>query len=186
MDQGTIQNYILRSWSLVKMGTTLNQRKLFFNLPKVKRRLSALEEGDLRPDHITLIAKELGVTEKEVVEMNCRLSGDVSLNAPLNEDGNSVEWQDRLVDEGSDQESCVAESEKSETRRRALRLALAVLDDRERQIFEARRLVDPPSRSRSSRRSFASRESGSGRSKVVPFKRCGGRCMGRCRGHGIL
>ena len=139
-----IQNYILRSWSLVKIGTTFNQRKLFFNLPKAKRRLSALDGGDLRPDQITLIAKRLAVTEKEVVEMNRRLSGDVSLNVPLNEDGVSVEWQDRLVDEGSDQESCVAESEESETRRKALRLALTVLDDRERQIFEARRLVDPP------------------------------------------
>jgi RNA polymerase sigma-32 factor len=139
-----IQNYILRSWSLVKMGTTFNQRKLFFNLPKAKRRLSALEGGDLRPDQVTLIAKGLGVTEKEVVEMNRRLSGDVSLNVPLSENGASVEWQDRLVDEGSDQESCVAESEESETRRKALRLALMVLDYRERQIFEARRLVDPP------------------------------------------
>ena len=139
-----IQNYILRSWSLVKMGTTFNQRKLFFNLPKAKRRLSALDGGDLRSDQVTLIAKGLGVTEKEVVEMNRRLSGDVSLNVPLNEDGDSVEWQDRLVAEASDQELLVAESEELETRRKVLRLALTVLDDRERQIFEARRLVDPP------------------------------------------
>ena len=142
--KAAIQDYIVRSWSLVKMGTTLNQRKLFFNLGKAKHRLSALGEGDLRPDQVTLVAEGLGVSEKEVVEMNRRLSGDISLNAPLNEDGDSGEWQERLVDEASDQESRVAESEESEIRREALRVALRVLDDRERQIFEGRRLFDPP------------------------------------------
>ena len=142
--KAAIQDYIVRSWSLVKMGTTLNQRKLFFNLGKAKHRLSALGEGDLRPDQVTLVAGGLGVSEKEVVEMNRRLSGDISLNAPLNEDGDSGEWQERLVDEASDQESRVAESEESEIRREALRVALRVLDDRERQIFEGRRLFDPP------------------------------------------
>jgi RNA polymerase sigma-32 factor len=142
--KAAIKNYIVRSWSLVKMGTTANQKKLFFNLPRAKRRLSALQDGDLRPDQVTLIANELGVTEQDVVEMNRRLSGDFSLNAPLNEDENSAEWQDRLVEEGSDQESLLAESEEYEARKTALGLALKVLDGRERHIFEARRLVDPP------------------------------------------
>jgi RNA polymerase sigma-32 factor len=142
--RAAIQDYILRSWSLVKMGTTVNQKKLFFNLPKAKRRLLALQEGDLRPDQITLIADELGVTEQDVVEMNRRLFGDVSLNVPLNEEDDSLQWQDQLVEEDSDQESRLAESEESETRRRALGMALTVLDDRERHIFEARRLFDPP------------------------------------------
>ena len=142
--KAAIQDYILRSWSLVKMGTTVDQRKLFFNLGKAKQRLSALEVGDLRPDQVTLIAEELDVSEKEVVEMNRRLNGDISLNAPLNEDGDSGEWQDWLVDAASDQESHVVESEESKIRREALRVALTVLDDRERQIFEGRRLLDPP------------------------------------------
>ena len=142
--KAAIKDYIMRSWSLVKMGTTANQKKLFFNLPKAKRRLSALQDGDLRPDLVTLIAQELGVTDQDVVEMNWRLSGDVSLNVSVNEDDDSVEWQDRLAEEGSDQESHLAESEEYETRRTALGLALTVLDDRERHIFESRRLVDPP------------------------------------------
>ena len=142
--KAAIKNYIVRSWSLVKMGTTANQKKLFFNLSKAKRRLSGLQDGDLRPDQVTLIANDLGVTDQDVVEMNWRLRGDVSLNVPLSEDDNSVEWQDRLVEEGSDQESHLAESEEYKTRRTALGLALTVLDDRERRIFEARRLVDPP------------------------------------------
>ena len=142
--KAAIKNYIVRSRSLVKMGTTANQKKLFFNLPRVKRRLSALQDGDLRPDQVTLIANELGVTEQDVVEMNRRLSGDVSLNAPLRDGDDSVEWQDRLVEEGFDPESHLAETEEYEARRTALGLALKVLDDRERHIFEARRLVDPP------------------------------------------
>jgi RNA polymerase sigma-32 factor len=142
--KAAIQNYILRSWSLVKMGTTVNQKKLFFNLPKAKRRMSALQDGDLRSDQVTLIANELGVTEQDVVEMNRRMSGDLSLNVPMNEDDDSVEWQDRLVEDSSDQESCLAESEESETRRRVLGVALTVLNDRERHIFEARRLMDTP------------------------------------------
>src|SRR5262247_2081878 len=97
--KAAIQEYILRSWSLVKMGTTANQKKLFFNLRKAKSRISALEEGDLRPDQVKLIAKRLGVTEQDVVDMNRRLGGDVSLNAPIRDDGNSGQWQDWLVDE---------------------------------------------------------------------------------------
>ncbi len=142
--KAAIQEYILRSWSLVKMGTTANQKKLFFNLRKAKSRISALEEGDLRPDQVKLIAKRLGVTEQDVVEMNRRLSGDVSLNAPIREEGDSGEWQDWLVDDASDQETRLAENEESDNRRKALVDALSVLNERERRIFEARRLTDDP------------------------------------------
>ena len=111
--KAAIQEYILRSWSLVKMGTTANQKKLFFNLRKAKSQISALEEGDLRPDQVKLIAKRLGVTEQDVVDMNRRLGGDVSLNAPIREDGDSGEWQDWLVDDVADQETRLAESEEA-------------------------------------------------------------------------
>jgi RNA polymerase sigma-32 factor len=142
--KAAIQEYILRSWSLVKMGTTANQKKLFFNLRKAKSKISALEEGDLRPDQVKLIAKRLGVTEQDVVDMNRRLGGDVSLNAPIREDGDSGEWQDWLVDDVSDQEARLAESEEADNRRKALGEALSVLNERERRIFEARRLADDP------------------------------------------
>jgi RNA polymerase sigma-32 factor len=142
--KAAIQEYILRSWSLVKMGTTANQKKLFFNLRKAKSKISALEEGDLHPDQVKLIAKRLGVTEQDVVDMNRRLGGDVSLNAPIREDGDSGEWQDWLVDEVSDQEARLAESEEADNRRKALGEALSVLNERERRIFEARRLADDP------------------------------------------
>jgi RNA polymerase sigma-32 factor len=142
--KAAIQEYILRSWSLVKMGTTANQKKLFFNLRKAKSKISALEEGDLRPDQVKLIARRLGVTEQDVVDMNRRLGGDVSLNSPIREDGDSGEWQDWLVDDASDQETRLAESEESDNRRKALGDALSVLNDRERRIFEARRLADDP------------------------------------------
>src|SRR5216110_2165877 len=102
--KASIQEYILRSWSLVKMGTTANQKRLFFNLRKVKGKIQALDEGDLKPDQVKLIAKRLGVPEQDVIDMNRRLGGDVSLNAPIREDGDSGEWQDWLVDEVSDQE----------------------------------------------------------------------------------
>jgi RNA polymerase sigma-32 factor len=143
--KAAIQEYILRSWSLVKMGTTANQKKLFFNLRKAKSKISALEDGDLRPDQVKLIAKRLGVTEQDVVDMNRRLGGDVSLNAPIREDGDSGEWQDWLVDDvNADQETQLAESEESDNRRKALGEALSVLNERERRIFEARRLADDP------------------------------------------
>jgi RNA polymerase sigma-32 factor len=142
--KAAIQEYILRSWSLVKMGTTANQKKPFFNLRKAKSKISALEEGDLRPDQVKLIAKRLGVSEQDVVDMNRRLGGDVSLNAPIREDGDSGEWQDWLVDDVNDQETRLAESEESDNRRKALGDALSVLNDRERRIFEARRLADDP------------------------------------------
>src|SRR6266699_3330780 len=142
--KAAIQEYILRSWSLVKMGTTVNQKKVFFNLRKAKSKISALEEGDLRPDQVKLIAKRLGVTEQDVVDMNRRLEGDVSLDAPICGDGNPGEWRDWLVDEHADQETTLAASEEFGGRRKALASALSVLNDRERRIFEARRLAEEP------------------------------------------
>jgi RNA polymerase sigma-32 factor len=142
--KAAIQEYILRSWSLVKMGTTANQKKLFFNLRKAKSRMSAREEGDLRPDQVQLLATRLGVTEQEVVDMNRRLGGDLSLNSPIGEEGESGEWQDWLVAESASQEAQLAEDEETTNRRKALGEALTVLNERERRIFEARRLVDKP------------------------------------------
>jgi RNA polymerase sigma-32 factor len=141
--KASIQEYILRSWSLVKMGTTANQKKLFFNLRKAKSKISALDEGDLRPDQVAQIATKLGVPEQDVIDMNRRLGGDASLNAPLREEGEG-EWQDWLVDDTSDQEVRLVESQESSNRLGALRDALSVLNPRERRIFEARRLVDDP------------------------------------------
>src|ERR1700683_277063 len=142
--KAAIQEYILRSWSLVKMGTTANQKRLFFNLRKVKGQIQALDEGDLKPDQVKTIATKLGVTEQDVIDMNRRLGGDASLNAPIREDGDSGEWMDWLVDDGVSQESRLAESEQSDNRHKALGDALTVLNDRERRIFEARRLADEP------------------------------------------
>ncbi len=142
--KAAIQEYILRSWSLVKMGTTANQKKLFFNLRKAKSKISALDEGDLRPDQVKIIAKRLGVTEQDVVDMNRRLGGDASLNAPIRDDGDSGEWQDWLVDEAPSQERILAETEEKDNRHEALIGALDVLNERERRIFEARRLADDP------------------------------------------
>ena len=142
--KASIQEYILRSWSLVKMGTTANQKKLFFNLRKAKSKISALQEGDLRPDQVQIIAKRLGVTEQDVVDMNRRLGGDASLNAPIREDGDSGEWQDWLADDSESQETVMAAHEELDNRRKALSSALGVLNERERRIFEARRLADDP------------------------------------------
>jgi RNA polymerase sigma-32 factor len=142
--RASIQEYILRSWSLVKMGTTAAQKRLFFNLRKAKSKISALEEGDLKPDQVKQIATRLGVSEQEVVDMNRRLSGDASLNAPIRTDSESGEWQDWLVDDEESQETKLAANEELENRRTALEGALGVLNDRERRIFEARRLADDP------------------------------------------
>jgi len=142
--KASIQEYILRSWSLVKMGTTANQKKLFFNLRKAKSKISALEEGDMRPDQVKLIAKRLGVGEQDVIDMNRRLGGDASLNTPIREDGDSGEWQDWLVDDAPSQERILAENEELDNRRKALGEALTVLNERERRIFEARRLSEDP------------------------------------------
>ncbi|MCD0423477.1 MAG: RNA polymerase sigma factor RpoH [Rhodopseudomonas sp.] len=142
--KASIQEYILRSWSLVKMGTTANQKKLFFNLRKAKSKISALDEGDLHPDQVKLIASRLGVTEQDVVDMNRRLGGDASLNAPIRDDGEPGEWQDWLVDQSPSQEAVMAEHEELDQRRAALNGAIQVLNPRERRIFEARRLADEP------------------------------------------
>ena len=143
--KASIQEYILRSWSLVKMGTTANQKKLFFNLRKAKSKISALEEGDMRPDQVKLIAKRLGVPEQDVIDMNRRLGGDASLNAPIREDGDAGEWQDWLVDTDSvSQETRIIADEQADNRRKALTDALSVLNERERRIFEARRLAEDP------------------------------------------
>ena len=143
--KAAIQEYILRSWSLVKMGTTANQKKLFFNLRKAKSQIAALDDGDLRPDQVKQIATKLGVNEQEVIDMNRRLGGDASLNSPLRADGEGDgEWQDWLVDESDTQESRLVEEEETKNRRDALKDALAVLNERERRIFEARRLTEDP------------------------------------------
>ncbi len=143
--KAAIQEYILRSWSLVKMGTTASQKKLFFNLRKAKSRISALDEGDLRPDQVKLIATKLGVPEQDVIDMNRRLGGDTSLNAPLRADGEGGgEWQDWLVDDQEDQETRLVQDEDKQNRLAALKDALGVLNPRERRIFEARRLADEP------------------------------------------
>jgi RNA polymerase sigma-32 factor len=142
--RAAIQEYILRSWSLVRMVTTTNRKKLFFNLRKAKRKISVIDAGDMRHDQIETIAKRLGVTKQDVIDMNCWLSGDASLNTPIRNDGQSSEWQDWLVDEGASQETTLAARDEFEYRRKALASALSVLNDRERRIFEARRLAEDP------------------------------------------
>jgi RNA polymerase sigma-32 factor len=142
--RAAIQEYILRSWSLVKMGTTAAQKKLFFNLRKAKTKIEAIEEGDMTPEHVATIADQLGVAEDEVVQMNRRLTGpDASLNAPLRSDSES-EWQDWLADDTIDQETRMAEREEMGERHDLLTGALGELTDREREIIQARRLQDDP------------------------------------------
>ena len=143
--KASIQEYILRSWSLVKMGTTANQKRLFFNLRKVKSKIQAVEDGDLRPDQVAEIATKLNVSEAEVISMNRRLAGDASLNAPIRaSEGESGQWQDWLVDDSESQEDMLVEQDQLETRRAMLNSALGVLNEREKRIFEARRLRDDP------------------------------------------
>jgi RNA polymerase sigma-32 factor len=142
--KAAIQEYILRSWSLVKMGTTANQKKLFFNLRKAQSKISILDDGDMRLDQVKIIARRIGVTETDVIHMNRRLSGDAPLNAAIREDGDSGEWQDWLVDDSPDQETTLAASEEFDNRRKTLSDALTVLNERERRIFGARRLADDP------------------------------------------
>ena len=140
--KASIQEYIMRSWSLVKISATANQRKLFFNLRRAKSRISSLDGGDLRSDQVKQIAKQLGASERDVIDMDRRLSGDASLNVPLREgDG---EWQDLLADDADDQEHKLVESEEASKRHDALSASLGVLNPRERRIFEARRLTDDP------------------------------------------
>ncbi|KQX20370.1 MULTISPECIES: RNA polymerase sigma factor RpoH [unclassified Sphingomonas] len=143
--KASIQEYILRSWSLVKMGTTAAQKKLFFNLRRMKSQLEAFEDGDLKPEDLKKIATDLGVTEEEVTSMNRRMAmgGDASLNVSMNEDGEG-EWQDMLVDQGQLQDERLAEVEERSVRHNMLNEALAALNDREKHILVERRLVDEP------------------------------------------
>ncbi|MEM7060020.1 MAG: RNA polymerase sigma factor RpoH [Pseudomonadota bacterium] len=145
--RASIQEYILRSWSLVKLGTTAAQKKLFFNLRKAKGKIGALEDGDMRPEHVEKIATDLGVTETEVISMNRRMSGggDSSLNAPLKGDGEGVsEWQDWLADDDADQATAYAEEQEMDVRRDLLMEAMEALNERERYILTERRLKDDP------------------------------------------
>src|SRR3990167_2343947 len=142
--RASIQEYILRSWSLVKMGTTAAQKKLFFNLRKAKSQLQALDEGDLRPELVQTIARKFGVSEADVVSMNRRLGGDASLNAPVRADAEAGEGQDWLADDAPSQEDLLGETQELNQRKNYLSNALASLNDRERRIFEARRLTDQP------------------------------------------
>jgi len=141
--KASIQEYVLRSWSLVKMGTTASQKKLFFNLRTMKGQIQALEEGDLKPEHVKQIATRLGVDEQEVVNMNRRLSGDASLNAHVSADAEG-EWQDWLVDDTASQEEILVGNEEKTMRNAMLTQALEKLTDRERRVFEARKLQDEP------------------------------------------
>ncbi|MEL7092089.1 MAG: RNA polymerase sigma factor RpoH [Pseudomonadota bacterium] len=144
--RASIQEYILRSWSLVKLGTTSAQKKLFFNLRKAKAKIGALEEGDLRPENVAQIATDLGVTEEEVISMNRRLSGgDASLNATVGSEGEgTMQWQDWLEDEDADQAADYEARDELEVRREMLAEALSVLNDREKDILTQRRLADQP------------------------------------------
>ncbi len=144
--RASIQEYILRSWSLVKMGTTSAQKKLFFNLRKAKNRIGALEEGDLRPENVDRIANDLNVTKDEVISMNRRMAGgDASLNAQIGVEGEgSSEWQDWLEDEDADQASDYAEKDELESRRELLNAAMEDLNDREKDILIKRKLQDSP------------------------------------------
>jgi RNA polymerase sigma-32 factor len=142
--RAAIQEYVLRSWSMVKLGTTAAQKKLFFNLRKAKNHIGAIEEGDLTPEHVATLSDRLGVTEREVTEMNRRLSGpDASLNAPLRSEGES-EWQDWLADDTVDQETRLAEREEMGDRHNLLENAMGELTAREQEIIRARRLREEP------------------------------------------
>jgi RNA polymerase sigma-32 factor len=142
--KATIQEYVLRSWSLVKLGTTANQKKLFFGLRRAKSRIAAFEEGDLHPDHVAAIAILLGVQDREVVEMNRRMNGDRTLNAPIGGERGGAEWLDWLVDDHLSVEAALVAQEQQSSRTAALGRALIDLGTRERRILEARRLSDEP------------------------------------------
>jgi RNA polymerase sigma-32 factor len=142
--RASIHDYILRSWSLVKIGTTASQKKLFFKLRSAKNKIAALQNGDMHPDQVTLIAKSLGVTDREVVDMNRRLAGDSSLNTPIHDEGQTGEWQDYLVDQSPSPEVLLAGRDESDHQHNALIHAIGVLNQRERRIFEARHLADEP------------------------------------------
>jgi RNA polymerase sigma-32 factor len=144
--KAAIQEYILRSWSLVKIGTTAGQKKLFFNLRRIKGQIQAIDDGDLKPEQVTQIATQLDVSEAEVISMNQRMAGnDRSLNVPLSRDGEgSGEWQDWLEDDSEDQETTFAEHEEFSARKRLMLEAMQGLNEREQRILQARRLAEPP------------------------------------------
>jgi RNA polymerase sigma-32 factor len=142
--RAAIQDYILRSWSLVKIGTTASQKKLFFKLRSAKSKIAAMQSGDLLPDQVTTIATGLGVPEKDVIDMNRRLGGDASLNAPVRDDAQYGEWQDHLVDETPSPELLAIEQDETDHRHQALQRAIDILSPRERHIFETRFLAEEP------------------------------------------
>ncbi len=143
--RASIQEFVLRSWSLVKMGTTANQKKLFFNLRKIKGQINALEDGDLHPDHVAEISERLGVPETDVISMNRRIGGDSSLNAPMKTDGEGAgEWQDWLADDTVDQETELGDTQEHNMRMDLLNQAIGDLNEREQRIFRARRLKENP------------------------------------------
>jgi RNA polymerase sigma-32 factor len=142
--RAAIHEYILHSWSLVRIASTANRKKLFFNLRKAKSEMSVIDEGEMRREQIETIAKRLGVTKQDVIDMNRWFSGDASLNTRIRDDSDSGEWQDWLVDESASQETTLAARDEYDSRRKTLASALCMLNDRERRIFEARRLAEDP------------------------------------------
>ena len=142
--RASIQEYILRSWSLVKIGTTAAQKKLFFNLRKIKGQIAAVDEGDMNPDQVNEIATRLDVSEEDVISMNRRMSGDQSLNTPLSSEGGASEWQDWLVDESESQEVQLIAQQEKDNRSARLATAMETLNEREKEIFTRRRLTEDP------------------------------------------
>jgi len=186
--RASIQEYILRTWSLVKLGTTSAQKKLFFNLRKAKAKVGALEEGDLRPENVARIATDLNVTESDVIDMNRRLSGgDASLNATIGSDGEgSSQWQDWLEDEDSDQAADYAEKDELDTRRELLMQAMAALNDREKDILVQRRLSETPVTLEELSESYGVSRERIRQIEVRAFEKLQGRMRELARGKGML
>ena len=186
--RASIQEYILRSWSLVKLGTTSAQKKLFFNLRKAKAKVGALEEGDLRPENVALIAKDLSVTEAEVIAMNRRLSGgDASLNATVGGDGEGTsQWQDWLEDEDSDQAGDYAERDEFETRHALLMQAMSALNDRERDVLMKRRLAETPATLEELSKSYSVSRERIRQIEVRAFEKLQDRMRELARGKGMV
>ncbi|QYK43030.1 MAG: RNA polymerase sigma factor RpoH [Paracoccaceae bacterium] len=185
--RASIQEYILRSWSLVKLGTTSAQKKLFFNLRKAKAKVGALEEGDLRPENVAQIAKDLSVSEDEVIAMNRRLSGsDASLNATVGSEDGGSQWQDWLEDEDSDQAADYAERDELEARRALLVQAMSVLNDREKDILVQRRLSDAPVTLEELSESYGVSRERIRQIEVRAFEKLQGKMRDLARGKGML
>jgi len=186
--RASIQEYILRSWSLVKLGTTSAQKKLFFNLRKAKAKVGALEDGDLRPENVARIATDLGVSQTEVIDMNRRLSGgDASLNATVGSDGEgTTQWQDWLEDVDSDQAGDYAERDELDTRREMMMQAMQVLNDRERDILVQRRLSDTPVTLEALSESYGVSRERIRQIEVRAFEKLQGRMRELARGKGMM